>query len=395
MRTVIDLLKSERQNQIEDKVEKLLNSWMKHQADMPGWEVLPLFPDLPPCPPAFIHERTDGFEDPFLDELMLSAPVQRLKHIGFLGAIDYMKAPNGTDPHRRRHNRFDHSVGVAELARLYADIRGLSRRETRVLTAAGLLHDIGHGPLSHTLEPVFREKFGLTHHQSGDDILRGRSPFGDDILDIMSAYKVDLDEVVAMIEGKHDGPHAYLYSGPINLDTIEGISRSRALSMKSGRPLPPKRLVAEMALGGDDLPTGLMDEFWKLKDEVYNLVIHHPWGLVFDGLAQAYMAYSIDDFGPDDFLKTEDQLRNKTPELFYIFAWAQRSHKRAYHRVSEMVPEVLDYELKAPRRSFTVNRDVTVTRPTDLSRRYTQSKVHRMVTIADLVASNATREAAF
>ena len=353
-----------------------------------------MFPDLPPCSPVFTREDVAEFSDPFLAELAFSTPVQRLKCIGFLGAIDHVLSPNGYQSYRRRHNRFDHSVGVAELAVIYTDIRGLSRKETRVLAAAGLLHDIGHGPLSHTLEPVFRSEFGLTHHRSGEDILYGRSPFGDEISKIMSAYVIDLDEVVAMIKGDHDGPHAHLFSGPINLDTIEGISRSRAFMIKSQPPIYPRRLVAAMAASGDALPIKLMDEFWALKDEIYNLVIHHPWHLIFDGLAQAYMAYHIDDFAPKDFLKTEDQLRHKKPELFHILAWANASRRRAYHRVSELVPTVLDYELKAPQRTFTVNKDIQINLPEDLKRRYAQKKEHRMVTIGALLANEQAREAA-
>ena len=129
------------------------------------WERLPLFPHLPPCPSVLMNADEDLFADPFLTELLLSKPLQRLKDIGFLGALDYIKVSNGSDAHRRRHNRFDHSLGVAELALLYSDIRGLPRKETRVLAAAGLLHDIGHGPLSHTLEPIFKASFGANHHE--------------------------------------------------------------------------------------------------------------------------------------------------------------------------------------------------------------------------------------
>jgi len=363
-----------------------LESWAKQDADICWGERLPLFPDLPPYPPAFAHKDQCGFEDPFLDEILQSPPVQRLKNIGFLGAIDYIRAPNGEAPHRRRHNRFDHSVGVAELALLYADIRGLNRTESRVLAAAGLLHDVGHGPLSHTLEPVFRDAFEITHHRAGEEILYGRSPLGNEIQEIMRAYRVDLDEVVAMIEGRHNGTHSHLFAGPINLDTIEGISRSRAFSMKSGKPLHPRRLVAAMALADGGLPVKMMDDFWKLKDEVYNLVIHHPWGLIFDGLAQAYMSFYIDAFRPDDFLKTEDQLKQKSPELFHIFAWAKTSRKRAYARVSEVVPTVLGYQIRAPKRSFTVQHKIDIDKPEDMALRYTQTKSHRMVTIGSIIA---------
>ena len=212
-------------------------------------------------------------------------------------------------------------------------------------------------------------------------------------MEIIRAYRIDLDEVVAMIEGRHGGENAHLFGSPINLDTIEGVSRSRAFSMKSGRPLHPRRLVAAMALADGGLPVKMMDGFWKLKDEVYNLVIHHPYGLLFDGLAQSYMAFFIDEFRAEDFLKTEDQLKHKAPKLFHIFAWAKTSRKRAYTRVSDMVPAVLEYEIKAPKRTFTVNTDVEIKIPSDLKRRYTQSKEHRTVTIGALVADHFCEEA--
>ena len=307
----------------------------------------------------------------------MSIPVQRLKGIGFLGAIDYVKSPNGLQSYRRRHSRFDHSVGVTELALLYTELAGVGCEESRVLAAAGLLHDVGHGPLSHTLEPVFQDVFGLGHHQSGVNILYGRSPLGNEISTIMSTYRVDLDEVTAMIAGAHSGPLAYLFSGPINLDTIEGICRSRAFMVKSHRPIDPSQLVASMARSTDTFPTDAMDDFWTLKGQVYNLVIHHPWCLIFDGLAQAYMKHCIDKFGPDDFIKTEDQLRYREPELFHIFAWAKTSKRRTYWDLLFQMFLIMKWR---PQRIFSINKDVLVGCAADLGRRYTQKTEYRSVT---------------
>ncbi len=375
---------------IEQRIELKCESFsMYADAEWLGddeWERLPLFPHLPPCPSVLMNADASFFADPFLTELSLSKPLQRLRDIGFLGALDYIKASNGSDAHRRRHNRFDHSVGVAELALLYADIRGLTRKETRVLAAAGLLHDIGHGPLSHTLEPIFKSTFGVNHHEAGLSIMYGETVLGREIPAIMAAYNVDLDEVFAMIEGKHEGEHSFLFSGPINLDTIEGISRSRMFAAKATRPFNPKRLVAMIA-ASDEWPTRAADDFWRLKDEVYNLIIHHPDGLLYDGLAQAYMAHGIDRFRPGWFHFTEERLRDKEPTLFHIFAWARSSKRRAYRRICELSPKIFEFEVKAPMRKFNVMDDVRVRGPMDLFARYTQNKISRRVTIAHLVGS--------
>lgn len=369
-----------------ERMGNLLKSKESRGARASGWETLPLFPELSPCSPLFGRRDAVEFSDPFLTDLAISTPVQRLKEIGFLGAVDYVKSPNGPQSYRRRHSRFDHSVGVTELALLYSRLCGVGRRETRVLAAAGLLHDIGHGPLSHTLEPVFHDVFGLTHHQSGANILYGRSALGNEIGRIMSTYQVDLDEVTAMIAGEHTGPHSHLFSGPINLDTIEGICRSRAFMVSGHPPIDPRHLVGSMATSKFTFPLEAMDNFWMLKGQMYNLAIHHPWCLIFDALAQAYMNNRIERFGPDDFTKTEDQLQCQEPELFYLFAWTKTSRRRAYIRVSELFPKVLDHKVRAPRRTFSVNKDVQVGSSSDLERRYTQKTEYRSVTIGALLA---------
>lgn len=342
---------------------------------------LPLFPDFVQNQSVCSPEDMFTFQDPFLNELVRSRPIQRLKKIGFLGAIDYVVIGNGRAPHRRRHNRYDHSIGVAKLAEHYAKIRELSLNETRLLMAAGLLHDVGHGPLSHTLEPVFKRQFGISHHQIGSQIIQGESPYGSEIKDIFTRYAVDLEEVNAYIECEHTGPHGYLFSSPVNLDTIEGITRSRAFFAKPNAPQSAFNIVSTIA-NTATLPTKILDDFWELKHEVYNVFIHHDIGVIFDGLAQAYMESEIDKFNPLDFLWTEDQLRHKWPRFFYIFSWAQKSNVRLKHRIHD---SLLNYKVSVPKRSFTVNRDIKLKNTENLRQRYTQKKSMQSVVMRDLI----------
>jgi HD superfamily phosphohydrolase len=95
--------------------------------------------------------------DPLFAELVATPAFQRLKSIRFLGGIDYLlvRVPNGAN-RNIRYTRYQHSLGVARLALLYGNQRGLSFSERRILYVAALLHDVGHAPLSHSLEPVLR-----------------------------------------------------------------------------------------------------------------------------------------------------------------------------------------------------------------------------------------------
>ncbi len=92
-------------------------------------------------------------------EILDSREFQRLRSIKQLGFAEY-SFPGAT------HNRYIHSVGVMHLAgRAFDTIfrettfssPDVRRRFRQVLRLGALLHDIGHGPLSHTTEEVMPE----------------------------------------------------------------------------------------------------------------------------------------------------------------------------------------------------------------------------------------------
>ncbi|MEN2975491.1 MAG: HD domain-containing protein, partial [Candidatus Caldarchaeales archaeon] len=94
-----------------------------------------------------------------LDEDLLrivdTSAFQRLRRIHQLPFV-YLVYPGA------RHTRFDHSLGCMHLARMFGEKLGLDPHKLKVLTIAGLVHDIGHTPYSHLLEALLREK-NLSH----------------------------------------------------------------------------------------------------------------------------------------------------------------------------------------------------------------------------------------
>lgn len=86
--------------------------------------------------------------------------VQRMRHIKQMG-LGYLVFPAA------EHSRFTHALGAMELAqRTLNNLREkdttISKAEYEATLIAVLLHDIGHGPLSHTLEFNFIKDF---HHE--------------------------------------------------------------------------------------------------------------------------------------------------------------------------------------------------------------------------------------
>lgn len=99
-------------------------------------------------------------------DLINSKEVQRLRRIKQLGTSSFTF-------HGAEHSRFSHSLGVYEISRRICDIfqrnysqekigpSGWNDQERLVTLCAALLHDVGHGPYSHTFEHIFH-----TNHEA-------------------------------------------------------------------------------------------------------------------------------------------------------------------------------------------------------------------------------------
>ncbi|KAF9073214.1 hypothetical protein BDP27DRAFT_316397 [Rhodocollybia butyracea] len=95
---------------------------------------------------------------PRMSEFIDSRAFQRLRNIKQLGTTYYVWAGAS-------HNRFEHCIGVAHLARLMVTgIKerqpelNISERDVECVTLAGLCHDLGHGPWSHVFDESFIPK---------------------------------------------------------------------------------------------------------------------------------------------------------------------------------------------------------------------------------------------
>jgi len=93
----------------------------------------------------FLHIQSD-----FIFDIIQHPYFQRLRHINQLGLSEYVY-PGA------RHTRFQHALGAMHLTNRAVEslkTKGveISDAEAEAVQLAVLLHDIGHGPFSHTLE---------------------------------------------------------------------------------------------------------------------------------------------------------------------------------------------------------------------------------------------------
>jgi hypothetical protein len=254
------------------------------------------------------YEKADilrMFVDDIVFEVCETDAFRRLRGISFLGAVE--KTPMYS---KRRHNRFDHSVGVALLAQYYAIKMGFSKEDRLKVVLSALLHDIGHAPLSHSLEPLFSEKFGLNHHIATANILQGKIGLGRSLSDTLRQNLIDVDTLIDLMSGNDNSKLGRIFSSPINVDTMEAIWRGGSYFKKQFvYPIS----VLDAFIAEDFTSDSVVDRFWNEKNTFYWLMIYSRDGVAADHWARERVWESSKNLVPEDFYLTEKSFLAKYP----------------------------------------------------------------------------------
>lgn len=158
-------------------------------------------------------------------DLINTKEFQRLRRIKQLGTSSAIF-------HGAEHSRFSHSLGVYEIARKICDTfqrtnasqvkgDGLWDDSERLVTlCAALLHDVGHGPFSHTFEKVFQ----TDHEKLTIQIITSPST---QINEVLKRISKDFPEKVAsVIEKKYPNPQVVqMISSQIDADRMDYLLR--------------------------------------------------------------------------------------------------------------------------------------------------------------------------
>lgn len=168
------------------------------------------------------------FKDPVHNYIYVDSPViwdlintkefQRLRRIRQLGTSFYTF-------HGAEHSRFSHSLGVYEATRKIIsqfERKGYEdwpRGERLVCLCAALLHDVGHGPFSHSIEGVF----GVHHEEWSKRIILENT----EVHRILSAVAADFPERVAAVIDKTYGERiaVSLISSQMDADRMDYLLR--------------------------------------------------------------------------------------------------------------------------------------------------------------------------
>jgi HD superfamily phosphohydrolase len=171
-------------------------------------------------------------------DLMNTPQMQRLRWIKQLGLANLVY-PGAN------HTRFEHSLGVYHLAAVLSDHLGLEEEERQKVGAAALLHDVGHGPLSHatesTLSPYLRRK----HEDLSDFFRKG------ELKEVLERYGLRPADIQALIRG--ESRLGQIVSSEIDADRMDYLIRDSHYTGVAYGVIDHQRLIKMIKIHAGDL----------------------------------------------------------------------------------------------------------------------------------------------
>jgi HD superfamily phosphohydrolase len=168
----------------------------------------------------------EGQEERIVEQLMDTPEVQRLRRVRQLG-VTSLAFPGA------EHSRFAHAVGATFVMKLLLarlrSIQGTLAPHARVTTeraqealAAALLHDVGHGPLSHLFEEAIP---GTPPHETWTERIVLDSSTG--VHRVLASLDAGLPaRVVDLVHGRHELAYlAKAVSGELDVDRCDYLLR--------------------------------------------------------------------------------------------------------------------------------------------------------------------------
>ncbi|MBO0991600.1 HD domain-containing protein [Bacillus sp. SD088] len=270
-------------------------------------------------------------QDQIIWDLIGTKEFQRLRRIKQLGTT-YLTF------HGAEHSRFNHSLGVYEIVRRIVDDVFQGRPEwnenERLLSlCAALLHDLGHGPFSHSFEKVYH----TDHEQFTKQIILGDT----EVYAVLHKVSADFPQKVADVIGKTypDKLVISLISSQIDADRMDYLQRDAYFTGVSYGHFDMERIMRVMRPTEDQVvfkTTGMhaVEDYIMSRYQMYWQVYFHPVTrsaeVILTKILQRAKALYQDDYQfkyyPTHFVSLfeekiglEDYLKLDEPVILYYF----------------------------------------------------------------------------
>lgn len=216
----------------------------------------------------YVHVR-----DLAIWDLIGTKEFQRLRRIKQLGTTFLTF-------HGAEHSRFNHSLGVYEIVRRIIDDVFAGRPEwnddDRLLTlCAALLHDLGHGPFSHSFEKVF----DFDHEDFTRKIILGNTEVNNVLLRVGPDFPEKVAEVIAKTSEKK--LVVSMISSQIDADRMDYLQRDAYFTGVSYGQFDMERILRVMRPREDQVvikKSGMhaVEDYIMSRYQMYWQVYFHP-----------------------------------------------------------------------------------------------------------------------
>ncbi len=260
----------------------------------------------------------------FLD--LIEAPeIQRLYNIKQLG-LAHLVFPGA------HHTRLEHSLGTYFISCKVADNLDLDKNEKELIASAAFLHDIGHGPFSHTLEYILRDALNIDHIDLTEKLISGETSIFDQnekeivgskcVSDILTKYRIEPKQIVNIIRGKIY-KNAYLsqiLNSSIDVDQLDYLVRDAYYTGVAYGTIDINRFLQTLIINKNSLAVlkkgvGVIENILMARALMYSSVYFHKTVRI----AELMLSKSIElikNLDPFEFIKKTDfellsDLKNK------------------------------------------------------------------------------------
>ncbi|CAB49268.1 HD domain-containing protein [Pyrococcus abyssi] len=257
------------------------------------------------------------------------------------------------------HTRFEHSLGTWYLAKKLSQELNLHYEESLLIQLAALLHDIGHGPFSHTFERIYRERLKFQDHMEvSKAVLEGKLEMceeGGEIPDIINSLGYEPREIGDLIIGKHEKKYLrMIIHGDIDVDQLDYLTRDAHYTGVAHGIIDLERLLMVMKTHNNEL---VIDEkgieavegMLVARSLMYSRVYFHRTVKIAEGMLIRALEFALDEGQLQDFWRmTDDRLIIELEDLGdYAGEIVRRIRSRRLYKAAVVIgPENLTSEEK-------------------------------------------------
>ncbi|WP_404455963.1 HD domain-containing protein [Virgibacillus necropolis] len=211
-------------------------------------------------------------KDQVIWDLIATPEFQRLRRIKQLGTTNLTF-------HGAEHSRFNHSLGVYEIVRRiinnFQDKPHWNNDERLLCLCAALLHDLGHGPFSHSFEKVFK----LDHEYFTQAIIIGDTHVHKILERVSKGFSQKVADVIA--KTYEDKLVVSLISSQIDADRMDYLQRDAYFTGVSYGHFDMERILRVMRPIDDQVvikSSGMhaVEDYIMSRYQMYWQVYFHP-----------------------------------------------------------------------------------------------------------------------